>query len=44
MKHTKLKAPARQAGMTLLELTVVLLILIALAGMMIPYFDRSIVT
>ncbi len=30
--------------MTLLELTVVLLILIALAGMTIPSFDRSIVT
>jgi type II secretory pathway pseudopilin PulG len=30
--------------MTLLELTVVLMILIALAGLMIPYFDRSIAT
>ena len=44
MKHNKLKAHARQAGMTLLELTVVLLILLALAGLMIPYFDRSIAT
>ena len=28
---------ARQAGMTLIELTVVLLVLIGLAGLMIPY-------
>ena len=35
MKYYNLKA--RQAGMTLIELTVVLLILIGLAGMLIPY-------
>jgi len=35
MKHYSMKA--RQAGMTLIELTVVLLVLIGLAGLMIPY-------
>ena len=35
MKHFNNKA--RQAGMTLIELTVVLLVLIGLAGLMIPY-------
>ncbi|MCK4840814.1 MAG: type II secretion system protein [Methylococcales bacterium] len=35
MKHYTKKA--RQAGMTLIELTVVLLVLIGLAGLMIPY-------
>ena len=44
MKQYQLKAHARQAGMTLLELTVVLFILLALAGLMIPSFDRSIAT
>ena len=37
MKHYKLNAPARQAGLTLLELTVVMTILIALGGLMVPY-------
>ncbi|MGX2038966.1 type II secretion system protein [Methylocaldum sp. MU1018] len=31
------QAPRRQAGMTLIELTVVLLVLIGLAGLLIPY-------
>ena len=35
MKYYSMKA--RQAGMTLIELTVVLLVLIGLAGLMIPY-------
>ncbi|MCX8026056.1 MAG: prepilin-type N-terminal cleavage/methylation domain-containing protein, partial [Thermanaerothrix sp.] len=30
-------APYRQAGMTLIELTVVLLVLLGLAGLLIPY-------
>jgi type II secretory pathway pseudopilin PulG len=37
MKHYKVKQYTRQAGMTLIELTVVLLVLIGLAGLMIPY-------
>ena len=37
MKHYKLKAHARQAGLTLLELTVVMTVLIALGGLMVPY-------
>ncbi len=37
MKHYKVKQYTRQAGMTLIELTVVLLILIGLAGLLIPY-------
>ena len=37
MKHYPLKAPARQAGLTLLELTVVMTILVALAGLTVPY-------
>jgi type II secretory pathway pseudopilin PulG len=37
MKHYPLKTPARQAGLTLLELTVVMTILVALAGLTIPY-------
>jgi type II secretory pathway pseudopilin PulG len=36
MKQYQLKAPARQAGLTLLELTVVMTILVALAGLMVP--------
>ena len=35
MKHYN--KMARQAGMTLIELTVVLLVLVGLAGLMIPY-------
>ncbi|MBE0437981.1 MAG: type II secretion system protein, partial [Methylomicrobium sp.] len=37
MKDYKVKRIARQAGMTLIELTVVLLVLIGLAGLLIPY-------
>lgn len=37
MSHYKLNNFKKQAGMTLIELTVVLLILIGLAGLMIPY-------
>lgn len=37
MKHYKVKHLARQAGMTLIELSVVLLILVGLAGLLIPY-------
>lgn len=37
MKHYKLKNYARQAGMTLIELSVVLLILVGLAGLLVPY-------
>ena len=37
MQNYKLKNLKRQAGMTLIELTVVLLILIGLAGLLIPY-------
>lgn len=37
MKHYKVKHIARQAGMTLIELSVVLLILVGLAGLLIPY-------
>lgn len=37
MKDYKVKHIARQAGLTLIELTVVLLILIGLAGLMLPY-------
>ncbi|CCE22168.1 hypothetical protein [Methylotuvimicrobium alcaliphilum] len=37
MKDYKVKRIARQAGLTLIELTVVLLILIGLAGLMLPY-------
>jgi type II secretory pathway pseudopilin PulG len=37
VKHYKVKSCARQAGMTLIELTVVLLILVGLAGLLIPY-------
>ena len=37
MKHYKVKSYARQAGMTLIELSVVLLILVGLAGLLIPY-------
>jgi type II secretory pathway pseudopilin PulG len=37
MKHYKVKQYTRQAGMTLIELTVVLLVLIGLAGLLIPY-------
>lgn len=37
MKHYKAKNYARQAGMTLIELSVVLLILVGLAGLLIPY-------
>jgi type II secretory pathway pseudopilin PulG len=44
MKQHKLKARARQLGVTLLELTVILVILVALAGLMIPYFSGSIKT
>ena len=36
MKQYQLKTPARQAGLTLLELTVVMTILVALAGLMVP--------
>lgn len=37
MKHYKVKSYAKQAGMTLIELSVVLLILVGLAGLLIPY-------
>lgn len=37
MKNIKVKSYTRQAGMTLIELTVVLLILIGLAGLLVPY-------
>ncbi|MDI1292274.1 MAG: type II secretion system protein [Methylobacter sp.] len=37
MKHYKVKHIARQAGMTLIELSVVLLILVGLAGLLVPY-------
>ena len=37
MKYYSIKNPAKQSGMTLIELTVVLLILIGLAGLLIPY-------
>ena len=37
MKGLKVKNIARQAGMTLIELTVVLMILIGLAGLLVPY-------
>lgn len=37
MKNYKLYSAKNQAGMTLIELTVVLLVLIGLAGLMIPY-------
>lgn len=37
MKHYKVKNYARQAGMTLIELSVVLLILVGLAGLLVPY-------
>lgn len=37
MKNYKLSMIKRQAGMTLIELTVVLLVLIGLAGLLIPY-------
>ena len=37
MKQYNLKNPIRQSGMTLIELTVVLLVLIGLAGMLLPY-------
>lgn len=37
MKDLKVKNIARQAGMTLIELTVVLMILIGLAGLLAPY-------
>lgn len=37
MTHYKLSAAKKQAGMTLIELTVVLMILIGLAGLLIPY-------
>lgn len=37
MKHYKVKSYARQAGMTLIELSVVLLILVGLAGLLVPY-------
>lgn len=37
MNHYKLKNHLRQAGMTLIELTVVLLVLIGLAGLLLPY-------
>jgi type II secretory pathway pseudopilin PulG len=37
VKHYKVKQYTRQAGMTLIELTVVLLVLIGLAGLLLPY-------
>jgi prepilin-type N-terminal cleavage/methylation domain-containing protein len=37
VKHYKVKSYARQAGMTLIELSVVLLILVGLAGLLVPY-------
>ena len=37
MQHYKVKHIARQAGMTLIELSVVLLILVGLAGLLVPY-------
>ncbi len=37
MKYYKVKNLTRQAGMTLIELSVVLLILVGLAGLLIPY-------
>jgi type II secretory pathway pseudopilin PulG len=37
VNNYKLKSVKAQAGMTLIELTVVLLILVALAGLMVPY-------
>jgi prepilin-type N-terminal cleavage/methylation domain-containing protein len=37
VKHYKVKSYTRQAGMTLIELSVVLLILVGLAGLLIPY-------
>ena len=36
MKQYQFKAHARQAGLTLIELTVVMTILVALAGLMVP--------
>lgn len=37
LKHTQIKTRKAQAGLTLLELTVVLLILIGLSGLILPY-------
>jgi type II secretory pathway pseudopilin PulG len=37
MKYYNIKNHTRQSGMTLIELTVVLLVLIGLAGMLLPY-------
>ncbi len=37
LKHTTIKTRKRQAGLTLLELTVVLLVLIGLSGLILPY-------
>ncbi len=37
LKHTQIKTRKTQAGLTLLELTVVLLILIGLSGLILPY-------
>jgi prepilin-type N-terminal cleavage/methylation domain-containing protein len=37
VKDYKIKTIKRQAGMTLIELTVVLLILVGLAGLLVPY-------
>ncbi len=37
LKPTTIKTRKRQAGLTLLELTVVMLILIGLAGLALPY-------
>ena len=39
MKNYNLKAIKQQAGMTLIELTVVLLVLVGLAGLTIPYIS-----
>lgn len=37
LKHATIKTHRRQAGLTLLELTVVLLILVGLSGLILPY-------
>ncbi len=39
MRKEKFKQMGREAGMTLIELTVVLLVLIGLAGLALPYIS-----
>jgi len=44
VNSTRLQYRSKQFGVTLLEITVILVILIALAGLMIPYYSTSVRT